>query len=141
MPPDLAAAPSRSCALDLALDPTAPRVARSLLALLLRQWAVDDQDVADDAALVLSELVTNALLHCEGGGPITVRLELQDDRLRLEVADRSPAVPAQRVASPNAEDGRGLDIVSQIAARWGVEPRPGGKRVYAELPLTRLRCA
>ena len=141
MPTPLQDPPLRTCEFDLTLDFAAPRAARSLLNLLLPQWGVRDEDVLDGATIVISELVTNALLHCDEGGPVRVRIELREELLRLYVADPSPAIPAQRVTGPDAEEGRGLSIVDQIAEEWGVEPQPDGKRVFADLPLSPARCA
>lgn len=123
------------------MDLAAPRTARHLLTLLLPQWGVTDQEVIDSATIVLSELVSNVLVHCDDGGPVTVGMELRDAELVLWVADGSPAVPRQRVAGADAESGRGLSIVGQLARRWGVEPHPVGKRVFAELPVEGSRCA
>lgn len=133
--------PTRTCSIDLTPDLSAPRTARRLLTLLLEQWGLDDQDLLDSASIVVSELVTNALVHDDDGGPITLALELRGPRITLSVADRSPGVPAQRVARTGDEGGRGLSIVSQLASRWGVEPTPSGKRVFAELPVPTSCCA
>lgn len=141
MLPEPAGAVTRTCTAELTLDLTTPRTARSLVVLLLDQWGVADEDVADGATIVVSELVTNALVHCDDGGPISLGVHLDGPRLVLSVVDHSPAVPAQRPADDGDENGRGLSIVGQIASRWGVEPHPVGKRVYAELPLTSARCA
>lgn len=141
VPLDPVAALTRTCAVDLTLDLAAPRAARTLVALLLRQWGAADDGVLDGASIVVSELVTNALVHCDDSGPITVGLELREAQVLLWVRDSSPAVPAQRRADEQAEDGRGLDIVSQIASHWGIEPQATGKRVFALLPLSPARCA
>lgn len=130
---------SRTCTVDLALDPAAPSAGRSLVRLLLRQWGVADADVHDEAALVVSELVTNALVH--GGRTATLTLALVDDRVQVAVQDSSPLIPAPRASSVDDESGRGLEIVSMLALGWGVEPVPGGKRVFAELALAGAHCA
>ena len=129
------AAARRTCSVQLTLDLAAPRAARRLLLLLLTQWGVDDPDVHDGASIVVSELITNVLVHCDDGGPATLDIELHETRLVLSVLDGSPVVPTQRTPDDEAESGRGLGIISQIASGWGIEPRPTGKRVYAELPL------
>ena len=131
----------RSCEVDLTLDLAAPRTARSLVSLLLHQWGVVDEDSLDGATIVVSELVTNALVHCDDGGPVRLGVELHEAQLVLWVADASPIVPAQRACEQDDENGRGLGIVGQLALRWGVEPCPAGKRVFAELPIERSRCA
>lgn len=88
-------------------------------------------DVADDAELVVSELVTNATLH--GEPPITVRVLLAD-AVRLEVEDAGRHLPVLLPSEPDAMTGRGLSMVAAVATRWGVEGLPGrGKRVWVEL--------
>ena len=132
---------SRSSRTELTCDLAAPRTARRLVSLLLAQWGVTDPDAHDGAAIVVSELVTNVLVHCDDGGPVVLALDLQDDRLRVAVEDRAPSVPAQRAAGPADEDGRGLGIVAQLAAGWHVERLPDGKRVVVDLPVASAWCA
>ena len=139
--PDPVVLTTRTCSVDLTLDLSAPRTSRKLVTLLLEQWGIDDREVLDGATIVVSELVTNALVHGDDGGPITLGMDLHDQQVILWVTDRATAVPAQRAAAPADENGRGLSIVSQLAIRWGVEPTPTGKRVYAELPLPATWCA
>lgn len=134
-------APRRTCTLDLALDLSAPRTASALLSLLLEQWGVSDRNLLDGASIVVSELVTNALVHGGDGGTVSLGLDLEGRQLTLSVTDSSPLLPTQRTAHPADEGGRGLSIVGQIATRWGAEPTAGGKRVFAELPLPTTSCA
>ncbi|MER7751489.1 ATP-binding protein [Kitasatospora sp. NPDC097643] len=84
----------------------------------------------DSACLILSELVTNALIHGEGRPAIL--LELRDGRLHMTVSDAS-RTPVQRQAPDDSRaSGRGLDIVDALAEAWGVEPTgPHGKAVWA----------
>lgn len=123
------------CTVDLTLDLSAPRVARNLIDLLLPHWDVRDADLIDSAGLVVSELVTHALVASDDGGPATVGVELAEELLRLWVLDRSAGVPLQRPAATSADDVRGLLVVGQIAARWGIERDPEGRRAYADIPL------
>jgi anti-sigma regulatory factor (Ser/Thr protein kinase) len=132
---------SRSCGVQLTCDLAAPRTARHLVALLLRQWGVHDQEVVDSATIVVSELVTNVLVHCDDGGPVQLALELRDEQLRVSVEDRTPVVPRQREAAPADENGRGLGIVAQLATHWEVLPLSDGKRVVVDLPLPTAWCA
>lgn len=124
---------TRICTVDLTLDVTAPRSARALLRDALRSWGVADETLHDTAQIIVTELVTNALVHGLDAGPVTVLYELQDQRLLISVVDRRPELPVQRTASPGDENGRGLAIVETLSLRWGSEPWPGGKRVFAEL--------
>lgn len=141
MPP--AGALSRTCTAQLTLDLTAPHAARRLVLLLLNQWGATDEDVLGAATVIVSELVTHALLHADGSGPAELHLALSaaESRLVLSVVDPSPVVPAQRAADDEDEPGSGLSLVGQIASRWGVEPHPAGTRVFAELPLSTEHCA
>lgn len=85
--------------------------------------------VAEDCRLAVSELATNAITHA--ASPFEVRVRFTDT-VRLEVADQSSELPVLR--SPSAFDGggRGCRIVDALATRWGAEPAPGGKVVWAE---------
>ena len=141
MKPNPGALVTRSCSVDLTLDLSAPRTARTLVTLLLEQWGLDDRDLLDGSSIVVSELVTNALVHGDDGGPVTLGLDLRDTRITLWVADRTASVPTQRVPATGDENGRGLSIVGQLSLRWGVEPTATGKRVYADLPLPATSCA
>jgi anti-sigma regulatory factor (Ser/Thr protein kinase) len=85
----------------------------------------------DDVALVVSELVTNAVLH--GEGDITLDVVVAADAVRVSVADGDPALPGPLDPVADAESGRGLLLVSKIARQWGARPEPAGKVVWAEL--------
>lgn len=84
-----------------------------------------------DAQLVVSELVTNALLH--GQAPVVVRVEASGELVRLEVDDASNLPLVRPVTSTEAITGRGLSLVSALVDRWGVERTAHGKTVWAEL--------
>lgn len=86
--------------------------------------------------LVVSELVTNALLHAGGAGG--VRVLADDGSLRIEVDDDAPADPARRTPGPSDVSGRGLQIVGRICERWGVEHHGSAKTVWCELQPARL---
>ena len=102
---------------------------RALVADELRR--LDRIDLTDDAELVASELATNAILH--GDGIVRVAVDEVDERIRVEVEDRTRVSPVMALATSDAMTGRGLRLVSSIASRWGVEPADGGKVVWAEL--------
>jgi anti-sigma regulatory factor (Ser/Thr protein kinase) len=106
--------------------PAARRFVRDTLAT----WGLDL--LVDAAALVVSELATNAVLHARS--ELTVRL-LKDEggSLRLEVLDRSPRQVAPRHHSAGSATGRGLSIVRDLASDWGVDERAGGKTVWVQL--------
>lgn len=107
-----------------------PRARRFVLDCL-RDWAVDPL-VANDAALVATELVTNALRH--GPPPVVLDVALVADRVRISVADSSPASPQLSVPAVDAESGRGLALLDALSASWGSAAGPAGKQVWCELP-------
>ena len=85
----------------------------------------------DDVTLVVSELVTNAVVH--GAGDVTLDVVVADDAVRVEVTDREPDLPEPVDNGADAEAGRGLLIVSRLARQWGVRPEGTGKVVWADL--------
>jgi anti-sigma regulatory factor (Ser/Thr protein kinase) len=87
----------------------------------------------EDLVLVVSELVTNAVVH--GAGDVTLVVGVGDDGgVQVEVADDEPAMPERLRVPVDAESGRGLLLVSRLARRWGVRGRGDvGKVVWAEL--------
>jgi CheY-like chemotaxis protein len=115
--------------LDLAKDPAAPGAARRFV----RSSLTDIDDAALDAVeLLTSELVTNAVIHA-GSEPHLV-LVLHPDRVRIEVHDTDPRMPARRKPDEARPGGRGLLLLDQVASDWGVEPLEGGKVVWFEVP-------
>ena len=87
--------------------------------------------VEDEALLVLSELVTNAVVH--GRAPVELRLEHTGGHLLVEVRDGAEVPPQERHAAPDDEHGRGLALVSAVAERWGTKPLRDGKSVWCVL--------
>jgi anti-sigma regulatory factor (Ser/Thr protein kinase) len=83
----------------------------------------------DHVILLVSELVTNALIH--GGGAPVLRLSCGEFRVRLEVGDARAEMPQPR--EPDADGGWGLHVVQEIATGWGTSPRAGGKVVWCEV--------
>jgi anti-sigma regulatory factor (Ser/Thr protein kinase) len=116
-----------------ALD--APRAARRFVIDTLRADAVGlagaTAGLVDDAALVVTELATNAVVHARSD--FTVVVSWSHDRVRISVRDASPVPPTDRPASLVACSGRGLAVVAALAARWSFEPLGFGKVVWAEL--------
>ena len=97
-----------------------------------RALAGCDDEVVEAAQLVVTELVTNAVLH--GVGPVALSVEV-GDRVRVAVEDAGHELPVLVRASSEALTGRGLALVSALAETWGIEPgTAGGKAVWAELP-------
>ena len=86
----------------------------------------------DDASLVLSELVTNALRH--GLGAIVVHGALVDnDCLRLSVTDWADELPRLLAADPDRIGGVGMRVVAALSTEWNVAAFPGGKTVWASI--------
>lgn len=118
---------------------------RRLVAAALRSWNLENQ-VAADAQLTVSELVTNAILHA--GTPVGLTICRLGRGVRIEVSDGSDYIPV--VGAPNPDDllanrsmtGRGLALVASAADRWGADPLAGGgKMVWAELGTGQRRVA
>lgn len=87
--------------------------------------------VAEVVSLLVSEIVTNAVLHART--EVHVSIEHGEDMVRVEVADECVSGPSMRPVTRQAATGRGLQLVEQLADRWGTEPRDGGKVVWFEL--------
>jgi serine phosphatase RsbU (regulator of sigma subunit)/anti-sigma regulatory factor (Ser/Thr protein kinase) len=104
------------------------RHARALIRDPLKRWGLED--LIDSSELLVSELVTNAIRYANG--EILLRLILEPESLTVEVHDSSPALPRVLQADKDAENGRGLHVVSLMASRWGVRRTAGGKVVWCE---------
>jgi anti-sigma regulatory factor (Ser/Thr protein kinase) len=90
-------------------------------------------DLVHDAALIVSELLTNAL---RARSRVTrLSLAVHRDRVRVMVDDDAPGQPKVRAPSPRESSGRGMLIVESIASSWSVEGLIPGKQVWAELDL------
>ncbi|MBB1245192.1 serine/threonine-protein phosphatase, partial [Streptomyces durbertensis] len=113
--------------------PDAVMHARRFTLRTLRSWGVEEE--ADEVLLVVSELVTNAVVHTQG--PVNLDLTLAGDRLRVAVSDASPRSPAKPTSLDwEATGGRGLLLVEAMSASWGSVPISGGKQVWGEVALS-----
>ncbi|MCX4973575.1 MULTISPECIES: ATP-binding protein [unclassified Streptomyces] len=94
-----------------------------------------DEPLAETLILLVSELVTNAVVHT--GCPAVVRLSMpggaEATTVRLEVADSSTRPPIPRHAEGDETNGRGLELVDGLADRWGWSPEGAGKRIWCEV--------
>ncbi len=122
----------RTAQLTLPPKATSPARARRFVAETLAAW--DAEGAADDALLIVSELVTNALLHARTGMTITV-VDESPDAVRLSVSDGSAQAPQERHFSPESGTGRGLHLLDALALEWGVDQHAGGKTVWCRVPL------
>ena len=92
-----------------------------------------DERRLDDARLLVSELIANAVEHVDADGMIELRVDNDDERLRVEVLDPGPGFTADpRRPGDEAESGWGLHFVSKVADRWAAD-RDGRGRVWFEL--------
>jgi anti-sigma regulatory factor (Ser/Thr protein kinase) len=112
--------------------PEGASVARRAMRRAADLWLLD-RELTETALLLVSEVTTNAIRH--GAPPVRLSLRLTREKLRVEVTDGSPALPLLGDPGPDAVGGRGLQIVQQLAAKWGAKPsgRLVGKTVWFDL--------
>lgn len=127
------AAAQRRFRFELAAHPGSVAQARRLAHARLTGWAVC-ADTCDSAALVISELVTNAIVHT-ASGRVVCELHDRDDTVRIAVRDEGCASgePHPSPQRPDEEHGRGLLLVGALSHAWGVQEHGPGLLVWAEL--------
>jgi MEDS: MEthanogen/methylotroph, DcmR Sensory domain/Histidine kinase-like ATPase domain len=110
----------------------APGQARRMLiaALRLEGYA---ETLVQDAALVLTELATNAVLHAQS--PFSVSISSEDSMLRIAVTDRDQLTAGHLGEGLVSPPGRGIGLIDAISTRWGTKSHSSGKTVWAELVL------
>ncbi|MEU9718246.1 ATP-binding protein [Streptomyces sp. NPDC047976] len=91
----------------------------------------DDEPLAETLILLISELVTNAVVHT--GCPAVLRMLFGEPGVRVEVTDASDRAPARRQAGGEDTGGRGLELVDGLADRWGWQREGAGKRIWCEV--------
>lgn len=123
---------------ELPRSPGTVRTCRELTQRALSEWfgpaGAPGQVAAEDALLLVSEVVTNAFAH--GGVAYELRLDRTDRRLRVQVSDTSPVRP--RSHGPHRADstsGHGLYLLERLSAAWGWARRGGGKAVWFEVAV------
>ncbi|GAA4092084.1 ATP-binding protein [Streptomyces hundungensis] len=105
---------------------------RRIVSAQLRYWHMDP--LIDQAALGVTELLTNVHRHAEPDKMCTVAIELLLDRLTISVHDHDPTLPALRDAEALATNGRGLALIAAVSESWGVRPvGEAGKTVWFTL--------
>ena len=114
-------------------DPGRIRAAREDTRALLHDWASDDQ--IESAVLLVSEMLTNVLVHTDEDAILLAHVTGPPGarRLHIEVADRSDDMPHRRFPGELASGGRGLILLDELADAWGVDPRGDGKSLWFEL--------
>ncbi|MFJ5806846.1 SpoIIE family protein phosphatase [Streptomyces sp. NBC_01426] len=128
------APPSRRTLLTVAqAEPARIAGARRQIRELLHDWA--DSEQVDSAVLMVSEMVTNVLVHTDGDAVLVADAvgEPGTRRLRVEVADSSDELPHKRHPGEMASSGRGVLLMEMLADAWGVDPRGEGKSIWFEL--------
>ncbi len=112
-------------------EPGSAGTARRLVRVALAVWGLDD--LADDGAVIVSELVSNAVQHARRESIRVIVDRPGTARVCIGVVDFSKVPPAPKEPDDEDEGGRGLALVDELADHWGTEPLPWGKRVWAEL--------
>lgn len=105
--------------------------ARRFVSDTLLDWGVADR-VRENAELVVSELVGNAVEH--GGGTTELVVSRTDDVVRVDVVDQNPELPTMLRPDPAEDRHRGMLIVAALSSTWGTDRIAGGKTVWARLP-------
>ncbi|MFH9398961.1 ATP-binding protein [Streptomyces sp. NPDC017638] len=119
-------------------QPCAVPDARHFVVDVLTDWGL--VGVLADAAIVVTELVTNAIRHTETPTVHIIVRRMPPDTVRLIVIDKHPDVrPARRTAGPLDTAGRGLTVVDTLTKTWGCTRWPWEKRVWADLSTTEER--
>ncbi|MFF8968873.1 SpoIIE family protein phosphatase [Streptomyces sp. NPDC014995] len=133
-----AAAPARPAVRRTVLtvaqaEPERVAEARRQVRELLHDWACDDQ--IDSAVLLLSEMLTNVLVHTDADALLLAEVTGGSGgrRMRIEVTDTSDDLPHKRRPGELASSGRGLVLIELLADEWGVSPRGEGKTIWFEL--------
>lgn len=121
--------PVESADLNLVGESRSVGLARRFVSDALCTWGISG--LVDSARLVVSELVTNAVLHA--GTDVLLRVVFDGVKVRLEVTDDSPDPPRRRHYGSDATTGRGLALVAAASESWGTNVGEAGKTVWAEL--------
>ncbi|WP_405536133.1 MEKHLA domain-containing protein [Streptomyces sp. NBC_00075] len=127
----LPAAPLDTARTELPATASAVSVGRAFLSEALAAW--DCLQQTDDARLLVSEILTNAVQHAQG--PLVLHLRRTVTELAVEISDLSPHLPQPRLAAHDEESGRGLILVDTLADSWGVRPDERGKTTWFTLRL------
>src|SRR5689334_1812348 len=105
---------------DLPPRADSPEHARRITESVLRAWRVPAERHTD-IVLLVSEVVSNAVEHADGGTRLELKLSHSADTLRVALTDGSSIQPVVRLLDPNAHRGRGMQLVEMLSDRWGVD--------------------
>ncbi|MCX5056804.1 MULTISPECIES: ATP-binding protein [unclassified Streptomyces] len=125
--------PRLRCVLPFEAAPAEVGLLRKAAVTQLSRWGMPV--AADEAELLVTELATNVVKHVGEGAPASLILEWRGERLRLEVHDKSRAVPSLATADCATECGRGLHLLAALAVDWGTVLTAAGKAVWCEIPI------
>lgn len=120
----------RDARIDVPAGLGAPGVARHQVTNCLRAWGFTEPRWLDAAAVIVSELVTNAVQHSNGDS-VPISMTADGRSVLLSVADNSAETPRRR--RPDDRGGRGLMLIDALSVRWYVQDERAGKRVHVEL--------
>lgn len=109
------------------------REVRRDVELALYTWRLDG--LVDDITLMVSEMVTNAIVHTATPRIGAAIVRTGAEAVRLEVTDRSGDQPLSRPMDDDFESGRGIALIDTLSDKWGWEVSANGKKVWAELSL------
>ncbi|MFI9201536.1 ATP-binding protein [Streptomyces sp. NPDC053048] len=130
----LPAGPPPSRAVSLPSSPRSVAAARRFAGGLLAEWGLEE--LTGDAVLLLSEIVTNAIVHVPAGsGDVELVLSRTQGHLVAQVTDGGGRLPRCARVGPDSENGRGMWLVEQIAAQWGHHASHTGTTVWFALAL------
>ena len=125
--------PGLRCVLPFEAVPSEVSLLRRAAAKQLSQWGIPT--AVDEAELLVTELATNVIKHVGEGVAATLVLEWRDGRLRVEMHDRSGALPVPGRGAWDGECGRGLHLLAALAADWGTALTAAGKSVWCEVAV------
>ncbi|MGI5398715.1 ATP-binding protein [Streptomyces sp. CA-135486] len=121
------------CVLPFEAEPAELHVLRRAVREQLTHWGF--KALADEVQLAVTELATNVIKHVGAGAAATLVMEPGDVSLRLELHDKSEAVPTVMAPECGDESGRGLRLLAALAADWGTILTATGKAVWCELAV------
>jgi anti-sigma regulatory factor (Ser/Thr protein kinase) len=134
--PPAAAVPARRIYLEVEAHPAVVSQARRFTRSTLGRWGLGD--ASSDAELIVSELLTNAIVATERmpfGAQVGLLITADPRQLLLLVWDASPEPPIRQDPDPDTPEGRGLQIIEALGARWGSSADSRGKVVWAALEI------
>ena len=133
MEANTAGRPWRRLLMTLPASNESVRTGRHATRVVLSAWRLSRLE--ENAVLVVSELLTNAVRHARDTDAIELDLHATRAWLRIEIQDRDRQWPRPRVLNELSESGFGFVLIDALAAKWGVRETETGKAVWAELDI------